>query len=238
MRTGEAQEPYYVINGIPGMSLSHVSPEDIESIDVLRDASATAIYGSRGANGVILITTKKGSKTDSFIEVDVKTGINTQIIPRYDLVKSPEEYIGYVWEGIYNRAAKSGNADPVGFANSNLFTDNYVPAGYNMWNVANGGELIDPITRTVRPGVTRKYTPEFALNTVPEKWIEVKGYFRPGDTAKYKAIRACYPDERLIMCFSHPHKPVRKGAKLTMAQWAEKEGWEWTTPNTIEEEGI
>lgn len=57
-------EPYYVIDGIPGMSLSLIAPEDIESIDVLRDASATAIYGSKAANGVILITTKKGSKSE------------------------------------------------------------------------------------------------------------------------------------------------------------------------------
>jgi iron complex outermembrane receptor protein len=61
LRTGEAQEPYYVIDGIPGMSLSLIAPEDIESIDVLRDASATAIYGSKAANGVIIVTTKKGN---------------------------------------------------------------------------------------------------------------------------------------------------------------------------------
>ncbi len=62
LRTGEAQEPYYVIDGVPGMSLSLVAPEDIESIDVLRDASATAIYGSKAANGIIIVTTKKGNK--------------------------------------------------------------------------------------------------------------------------------------------------------------------------------
>ena len=49
LRTGAAMEPYYVIDGIPGMSLSLIAPEDIESIDVLRDASATAIYGSIAA---------------------------------------------------------------------------------------------------------------------------------------------------------------------------------------------
>ncbi len=55
-------QPYYVIDGIPGVDISMVAPDDIESIDVLRDASATAIYGSKAANGVIMITTKKGSK--------------------------------------------------------------------------------------------------------------------------------------------------------------------------------
>jgi hypothetical protein len=85
----------------------------------------------------------------------------------------------------------------------------------------------------------RKYTPDFVwADEVDEAWLEVKGYFRPGDTAKYKAIRAAYPDIRLVFVFSHPHQPVRKGAKLTMAGWAEKEGWGWTTPSDIEEEGI
>ena len=62
LRTGAAMEPYYVIDGIPGMDLNLVAPEDIESIDVLRDATATAIYGSKAANGVIIITTKKGKQ--------------------------------------------------------------------------------------------------------------------------------------------------------------------------------
>lgn len=56
----DAMSPYYVIDGIPGVDISMVAPEDIESIDVLRDATATAIYGSKAANGVIIITTKKG----------------------------------------------------------------------------------------------------------------------------------------------------------------------------------
>lgn len=60
LREGAAMEPYYVIDGVPGVDLSLVAPEDIESIDVLRDASATAIYGSKAANGVIIVTTKKG----------------------------------------------------------------------------------------------------------------------------------------------------------------------------------
>ncbi len=53
--------PLYVVDGIPGVNLNLLSPTDIESIDVLRDASATAIYGSKAANGVIIVTTKRGS---------------------------------------------------------------------------------------------------------------------------------------------------------------------------------
>ena len=55
-------EPLYVVDGIPGVQLNLISPNDIESIDVLRDASATAIYGSKAANGVIIVTTKRGSE--------------------------------------------------------------------------------------------------------------------------------------------------------------------------------
>lgn len=62
LREGAAMEPYYVIDGIPGVDISMVAPDDIESIDVLRDASATAIYGSKAANGVIIITTKAGKE--------------------------------------------------------------------------------------------------------------------------------------------------------------------------------
>jgi TonB-linked SusC/RagA family outer membrane protein len=60
LRTGDAMQPYYVIDGIPGVDISLVAPDDIESIDVLRDATATAIYGSKAANGVIIVTTKSG----------------------------------------------------------------------------------------------------------------------------------------------------------------------------------
>ncbi|MDO4462484.1 MAG: TonB-dependent receptor [Bacteroidia bacterium] len=64
LREGEAMSPYYVIDGIPGVDIAMVAPDDIESIDVLRDATATAIYGSKAANGVIIITTKSGSRNE------------------------------------------------------------------------------------------------------------------------------------------------------------------------------
>ncbi len=84
-----SNDPLYVIDGLPvsndgisGMSdpLSSINPEDIESFTVLKDASATAIYGSRASNGVIVITTKKGSKTAEHpvnVALDVTTSVNT-----------------------------------------------------------------------------------------------------------------------------------------------------------------
>ncbi|WP_440069613.1 SusC/RagA family TonB-linked outer membrane protein [Tenacibaculum discolor] len=159
------RSPLYVVDGIPfagNFDLNSINPSDIKNTTVLKDATATAIYGSRGANGVILITTKSGSNNSerSSIEVDVKTGINTQLIPRYEVLTSPEEYIGYTWEGIYNEGAFDGSADPVAYANARLFTSVGAGDGYNMWNVTDASALIDPVTKTVRPGVQRLFTPE------------------------------------------------------------------------------
>ncbi len=158
------RNPLYVVDGIPfsgTFDLNSINPADIKSTTVLKDATATAIYGSRGANGVILITTKTGSSNEKAqVETEFKSGINYQGIARYDVLTSPEEYIGLVWEGLYNRGVTTNNADPVAFANATLLGDNGIGNGYNMWNVATAAELIDPSTRSVRPGVQRLFTPE------------------------------------------------------------------------------
>lgn len=68
-------DPLYVVDGFPTSDISYIAPTDIESLEVLKDASATAIYGSRGANGVILITTKKGSVQKTNVAVNVFWGL-------------------------------------------------------------------------------------------------------------------------------------------------------------------
>lgn len=83
LRTG-AMSPYYVVDGIPGVDISIVSPEDIESIDVLRDATATAIYGSKAANGVIIITTKKGAEEKTNVSYNGYVAVDN-ILKKYDV---------------------------------------------------------------------------------------------------------------------------------------------------------
>ena len=83
LRTG-AMSPYYVVDGIPGVDISIVSPEDIESIDVLRDATATAIYGSKAANGVIIITTKKGAEEKTNVSYNGYVA-SDNILKKYDV---------------------------------------------------------------------------------------------------------------------------------------------------------
>jgi iron complex outermembrane receptor protein len=94
LRTDAAQEPFYVIDGVPGAALSLVPPEDIVSIDVLRDASATAIYGSRAANGVIIITTKKGEEGNYKVSYNAYAALE-EISNGYDML-SPDEYRGWL----------------------------------------------------------------------------------------------------------------------------------------------
>ena len=94
-------DPLYIIDGIPS-STSAINTYDIESLEVLKDASATAIYGSRGANGVVLITTKKGKAGKAKVQYDVQTGMQYQI-KKLDLMNAQE------WARFYNTYLVNSN---------------------------------------------------------------------------------------------------------------------------------
>ncbi|SEV79792.1 SusC/RagA family TonB-linked outer membrane protein [Kaistella antarctica] len=154
------RSPLYVLDGAPYTgNVSAISPDDIESMTILKDATATAIYGSRGANGVVLINTKKGRSNRSTIQFESKVGFNVNLLPRYDVLESPEEYIGLSWEALYNQGKFNGNANPTAYANARLFSSAGISPKYNMWGVP-AANLIDPATKQVRPGTARKYNPE------------------------------------------------------------------------------
>ena len=107
------QAPLYVINGVPmGTSIRDFSPNDIETIQVLKDASAGAIYGSRAANGVVIITTK-GGKKDQPLKVDYKGYFGVDVVSndKYDLMNA-DQYSNYL--GI--AAANSGTPLPGGYS--------------------------------------------------------------------------------------------------------------------------
>jgi len=134
--------PLYVVDGIPldAGSVSSIDPGDIASTTILKDATATSLYGSRGANGVVLITTKKGSSNgdEGKIEVDVKAGANMRLLPMYDVIDSPEDYIVLCWQSLYNERsltkASPSEQKSITYANSRLFGANGIPAIYNIWD--------------------------------------------------------------------------------------------------------
>ena len=89
LREGAAQEPFYVIDGVPGASIDLLAPSDIETIDVLKDASSTAIYGSRAANGVIMVTTKRSKNGQSRLSYSGYTALE-QVSKKYDMLSATE----------------------------------------------------------------------------------------------------------------------------------------------------
>jgi TonB-dependent SusC/RagA subfamily outer membrane receptor len=154
------RSPLYVLDGMPYTgNVSAINPEDIENMVILKDATATSIYGARGANGVVVINTKKGRSNKSVIQLESKVGFNMALLPRYETIKSPEEYIGLSWQAMRNRGRLLGNPDPTAYANNNLFGTAGISPDYNMWGVS-AAQLIDPATGQVRPGANRLYDPE------------------------------------------------------------------------------
>ena len=89
-----ASDPLYVIDGFPTGNLGHLDSRDIESVEVLKDASAAAIYGSRATNGVILITTKKGKK-DNKLKVQLDSYVGTQKAWKTIDLLNTEQYLRY-----------------------------------------------------------------------------------------------------------------------------------------------
>jgi len=87
-----SNEPLVIIDGVPGASLSSVSQQDIESFSILKDGAAASIYGTRGANGVIIITTKQAAKTNK-VDVGYDSYISTQQITKYPDVMNRDEFV-------------------------------------------------------------------------------------------------------------------------------------------------
>lgn len=94
--------PLIVVDGVPyAGNIADIHPNDVESISVLKDASSSALYGSRGGNGVILITTHRGSQKACTYKVSVDQGFSTRAIPEYDRVNT-DEYYPLMWEAYRN----------------------------------------------------------------------------------------------------------------------------------------
>lgn len=89
-----ASDPLYVVDGVPTGGLANINNQDIQSVEVLKDAAATAIYGSRAANGVILITTKGGSR-DGTLKVSIDSNVGTQAASKQLDLLNTQEYIQY-----------------------------------------------------------------------------------------------------------------------------------------------
>ncbi|WP_420147390.1 SusC/RagA family TonB-linked outer membrane protein, partial [Spirosoma sp.] len=152
-------EPLYVVDGIPySGNISNISPNDIESISVLKDAASTALYGSRAANGVVVVTTKKGQKDRSSINVRYTKGLSTRGLPEYDRV-GVGEYYPLMWEMYRNNVAyRASNPLPLATANADATRLLGSLVGYNVYNVP-ANQLVDT-NGQMNPNATLLYSPD------------------------------------------------------------------------------
>ena len=140
-----SSSPLIVVDGSPYEgSISDINPNDVESMSVLKDASASAIYGHRGANGVILITTKRGKAGEAVVRFDARVGSNSRLIPQYDVITDPAEYYETYYKLMYNRYLYSGHtvAESYAYADENLFNENNGGLGYLVYTLPEGQKLI------------------------------------------------------------------------------------------------
>ena len=115
---GAGSEPLYVVDGFPGVTnLNAINPNDIQSIEVLKDASAAAIYGSRGANGVVIITTRQGRSGKTTFRFDAYTGVQN-VTKTIDLLNATEYAEHFIRARNAAYAEAGGNIDFTKFKNS------------------------------------------------------------------------------------------------------------------------
>lgn len=159
-----SNNPLYVVDGVPfNGSINSISNQDIESVTFLKDAAANALYGSRGANGVVVITTKKGKGRKISISFDTKVGVNSRAVPEYDIITNPGEFYEAYYERLkldYRHITPTAtDADASAYAIANLITGDRGLV-YNIYNVAND-QIIDPATGKIRAGARLLYSDDW-----------------------------------------------------------------------------
>lgn len=123
-------DPLYIVDGIQYEGgLNTINQEDIASFTILKDAASTSLYGSRAANGVILITTKKGKKGEIKVSASTQFGLVSRSLSQYEEI-TPGQYYETMWEALKNSAA--GGGDPA-YASANIYNS----LGYNPFDVSN-----------------------------------------------------------------------------------------------------
>jgi TonB-linked SusC/RagA family outer membrane protein len=197
--------PLYVVDGIPGANANNLNPRDIQSISVLKDATASALYGSRGANGVIVITTKSGSlNAKPTFNFSVNYGITGRAVKDYKYL-SAKDYYELQWEAIRNTQLDQGKTAEAaaqyasdylvdGALKVNIFGPGYpnpvgldgkvVPGATPLWD-DNWGKAIS------RPGVRQQYDLSVSGGSASTKYflsagyLNEQGWIRTADFRRY-----------------------------------------------------
>lgn len=169
-----ASGPLYIVDGAPyEAGIANINPQDIESITVLKDASASAIYGARGANGVVIVTTKKAKlDRDAEVRFEARWGSNSRLIPQYDVISDPGQYYETQYRALYNSKIYHGAspAEAYAFADANLYDQNNGGLGYQIYTLPAGEKLIGTNFR-LNPNAKLGYSDGTYFYT-PDNWYD------------------------------------------------------------------
>ena len=134
--------PLYVVDGVPfDGDLSSIPASDIADITVLKDAASTALYGARGANGIIMVTTKSGKQGKPTVNFNARWGQNSRAVSNYDVISNPAQYLELEYASIYNYATNNLGYDALTaqkYANSAIVTNANGGNGYQIYTVPDG----------------------------------------------------------------------------------------------------
>ena len=197
-----SSDPLYVIDGVPYIGgTSNLNADDIESISVLKDASSTALYGSRAANGVIIITTKKGKKGGAKISLRAMEGVASRGLKEYEMVNA-FQYYPLMWESyrnslVYPATGTGISVDSASRVASGLTTRTSIAGllAYNPFNVAANqivgtdgrinpnasliyGDDLDWTKDLMRRGTRRDYTLNISGGADKADYLVSMGYLR------------------------------------------------------------
>ena len=183
-------DPLIIVDGAPfGGDLNNINPSDIESMTVLKDAASNALYGARGANGVIMITTKRAKRGDALVTLDIKLGGNTKGLQNYKTFDTPAAYYEQHYKSLFNYYVdKKGDTPELANRHANEVltgTSSSGGLGYNVYSIPDGQYLI---------GVNGKLNPNAKLGNIinykgedylitPDKWDDYA--YRTGFRQEY-----------------------------------------------------
>ena len=172
------KDPLVILDGVPyDGDINNLNSQDIESMTVLKDAASSALYGARGANGVIIITTKKGNAGQAKITVDAKWGSNSRATQNYNYVTDPAQYYEMWYGALKNYFANAQGMNATNahiMANNNLTAANSYGLGYNVYSVPAGQFMIGEngkLNPNARLGNVVNYNgQEYTL--LPDDWTD------------------------------------------------------------------
>ncbi|MDE7410921.1 MAG: SusC/RagA family TonB-linked outer membrane protein, partial [Paramuribaculum sp.] len=172
-----SMQPMIVVDGVPyGGSVSDINTNDIESMTMLKDAASTALYGARGANGVILINTKRAKGSSGAVTLDAKWGWNTRGVQDYQLISDPRLYYETYYGALYSYYREQGYTHTNAWrtANANLITNPSMGLGYQVFSYPEGEMFIGQngkINPNATYGNTVNYNgQEYYLR--PDNWLD------------------------------------------------------------------